>query len=342
MTGDITLAELQSQPDAWQALIGRLQSGALTLPVDPRAYDEVLLLGSGTSYYLARAVADWMVRRGFAAQAVASCEVMLDPFIARPSAMRRLAIGFSRSGQSSELILANRILKTAGFDILGVSCTAGSDLMRQADHGLLVAEGHEDGLVMLRSFTSMLIAAQWLCGTEADRVELSALPVAGRAMLAKAPALRHLAQARSYDRFVFLASGPQHPLAQEAGLKIQEMAVATSEAYYSLDYRHGPKACANADTVVTLFALSDRVQGLALARDIRALGAALIVIGTDAAAYEGIADLTLAPVGLASDQVAAAALLVPVQLFAHATALRRGQNPDAPVNLSKVVVLEGV
>lgn len=339
MTGAITWAELISQPVAWSALIGRLQSGALTMPVDPKSCDEVLLLGSGTSYYLARAVADWMQRRGFKAQAVASCEVMLDPHITRPSSTRRLAIGFSRSGQSSELLLANRILQQAGFQTLGISCTAGSDLLTQSDHALLISEGHEDGLVMLRSITCMLIAAQWLFGTTDDRTALQALPQAGHAMLAHAPALQALAVQRPFDRFVFLGSGPQHPLTQEAALKIQEMAVATSEAYYSLDYRHGPKACANADTVVTLFTLSDRAQGLALARDIRALGATLIVIGTDAAAYAGHAHLHLTPPGITSDQAAAAALLIPVQLFAFATALRRGQNPDAPVNLSKVVVL---
>lgn len=339
MTGEITWAELNSQPDAWAALIHRLRSGALTLPVDPSSYDAFLLLGSGTSYYLACAVADWMRRRGWNARAVASCEVMLDPFQSRPSAGHRLAIGFSRSGQSSELLLANQILKKAGFDLLGISCTADSELLKQADTSLLISEGHETGLVMLRSFTSMLIAAQWLFGSASDRSSLTDLPEAGRAMLTEAPALQQLACARAYDRFVFLGSGSQHPLTQEAALKVQEMAVATSEAYYSLDYRHGPKACADVNTVVTLFTLSDRAQGLALAKDIRALGATLLVIGGDAPAYADVAHLALAPKGMTSAEAAASANLLPVQLFAFATAMRRGKNPDAPVNLSKVVLL---
>lgn len=339
MTGTVTWAELQSQPAAWRRLIDRLTSGALALPFAPDSYHEYLLLGSGSSYYLARAVADWMLRRGFNARAVASCEVMLDPHETRPSTARRLAIGFSRSGRSSELLLANTLLKAAGFDLLGIGCTAGSALMQQVDHPLLVEEGHEDGLVMLRSFTSMLIASQWLFGSADDRAALSALPNAGQAMLALGPTLHDLANARPYDRFVFLGSGPQHPLTQEAGLKIQEMAVATSEAYYSLDYRHGPKACANANTMVTLFTLSDRAQGLALARDIRALGADLIVIGPDAAAYANHATYSIVPGEMADAEAAGAAMMLPIQTFAYHTALRRAQNPDAPLNLSKVVVL---
>lgn len=337
MTGTVTWAELNSQPVAWDALLARLTSGQLALPIDPTAFDEILLIGSGTSYYLALAVADWMRRRGHPAQAAASCEVMLDPFLTRPSPVRRLAIGFSRSGESSELLLANQRLRTAGFTLLGIGCSAGSSLMTQTDHALLIADGAEDGLVMLRSFTSMLIAAQWLFGTAEDRAALAALPQAGRALLAQADALTTLARSRPYDRFVFLGSGPQHPLTLESALKVQEMAVATSEAYHSLDYRHGPKACADANTVITLFTLSDPALGLSLARDMRALGATVIVIGPGAEAYAGEAHVALAPPGLSGD-AAGAALMIPVQLFAYATAIRRGRNPDAPVNLSKVVV----
>ena len=245
MTGTTTWAELISQPEAWASLIARLQSGALSLPVDPASYQEFLLLGSGSSYYLARSVADWMLRRGFDARAVASCEVMLDPYETRASGTKRLAIGFSRSGQSSELLLANAKLRAAGFDLLGISCTSGCDLLEQVDHPILIHEGREDGLVMLRSFTTMLITAQWLFGSAEDRAALSLLPQAGRQMLGHVPALQDLAQARAYDRFVYLGSGSQHPLTQEAALKVQEMAMATSEAYYSLDYRHGPKGCAD-------------------------------------------------------------------------------------------------
>ena len=336
MTGTTTWRELISQPETWAGLIARLDSGALALPVSVADFDEFLLLGSGTSYYLALTVADWMRRRGFNARAVPSCEVLLDPHESRPSALRRLAIGFSRSGNSTELLLANRILSGAGFTTLGISCTASGDLLAEADHGLLIAEGHEDGLVMLRSFTAMLIAAQWLFGGAEDRVILARLPDIGRTMLGYEAALRQLANKAAFDRFVFLGSGSSYPLALESALKIQEMAIATSEAYHSLDYRHGPKACVTVATVVVLFALTDRNHGLALARDIKALGATVIVIGHDAGAYEAVADLTLA---LDIDDAAgSAAIMLPVQILAFATALRRRQNPDAPVNLSKVVL----
>lgn len=337
--GETTWAELTSQPDAWEALLRRLESGALSAPVDPGGYDEVLTFGSGTSYYLALAAADWMRRRGVPARGVPSCEVLLDPWETRPSTARRLAIGISRSGRSSELLLAAERLKGAGFDLMGVSCTEGSEQLAQADHPLLVHEGREDGLVMLRSFTAMLLALQWLTGDGADREALARLPEAGRAMLAeRGEAVRQLAGLRDFDRFVFLGSGPDHALAREAGLKVQEMAIATSEAYHSLDYRHGPKACADERTLVCLLTLPDRGHGLALARDVRALGAALLALGTDAAAYAS-ANLALPLPGGLDEGRGAAVLMLPLQILAFATALQRGKDPDAPVNLTRVVTL---
>lgn len=339
MSGEVTWSELISQPDAWKAVLARLQSGALKLPVDLDSFDEIVLLGSGTSYYLALALADWMRRRGRNARAIPSCEVMLDPWETRESAARRLAIGLSRSGLSSELILAEEKLRAAGFVTLGVSCTEGTDLLVNSQHGLLVSEGYEDGLVMLRSFSSMLLAIQWLSGTAEDRAALAALPGAGSAFLkAHAAAITKAANARAFDRFVFLASGPDYPLALEAALKIQEMSISTSEAYHSLDYRHGPKACADGKTAVVLFALSDRDHGLALARDIKDLGAAVIVIGQDAAAYGEVADLAVAGGGDFTAGQAAALTMLPAQLFAFATAMRLGCEPNAPANLSKVVM----
>ncbi|PRY19521.1 glucosamine--fructose-6-phosphate aminotransferase (isomerizing) [Aliiruegeria haliotis] len=339
MSGEVTWSELTSQPDAQRALIARLLSGALKLPVSLDDFDEILLLGSGTSYYLALALADWMRRRGRAARAVPSCEVLLDPWETRESDTRRLAIGLSRSGKSSELILAEKKLSDAGFVTLGVSCTEGSDLLRVSDHGLHLPEGYEDGLVMLRSFTSMLVAVQWLSGTAEDHKALAQLPEQGAALLAnQADAITKAANAREFNRFVFLASGPDYPLALEAALKIQEMSISTSEAYHSLDYRHGPKACADDKTAVVIFALSDREHGLSLARDVKDLGAAVIVVGQDAAAYADVADLTVAGSGVLSAGQAAALSILPAQIFAFATAMRLGCEPNAPTNLSKVVV----
>ncbi len=336
-SGQVTWQEFLSQPDAWRRLIARLEAGELALPFDIAEFSEIVLFGSGSSYYLALAAADWMRRRGLPARAVPSCEILLDAAESAPRA-GGLAIGFSRSGRSSEVLLAAERLKAAGFTVAAVSCTADSAQLRAADHPIHVAEGHEDGLVMLRSFTSMLLTMQWLTGGADDRAALSGLPNAGQQLIDRFEApLSDFSHARDFDRFVFLASGADYPLALEAALKIQEMSIATSEAYHSLEYRHGPKACADSRTMICIQSLADRDHGLSLARDMAALGSAVMVVGTDAAAYGDIAGMTVPlPQGMTAAQAAVLSML-PLQLFAYATAIRLGSNPDAPQNLSKVV-----
>ena len=342
-SGSLTWSELVAQPDAWDGLLQRLTDRSAFPKLDVASYDEIVVVGSGTSYYLAMAVGDWIKRRYTTpVRAVPSCEVMLDDYETRSRPGRKLAIGFSRSGESSELVLAIEALKRAGFEVLSIGCTENSSLLRLGDHVIHVREGFEDGLVMLRSFTSLLLVSQVLFGDAADEAQLRKLPGAGRAILAdKEAALRALARKRSFNRFVFLASGSSYPIAVEAGLKIQEMAIATSETYHSLEYRHGPKATADRDTLVTLFALSDEHHGLSLARDLKALGVTLLVVGKGAERYDGIADLIVAaPAGLSEAQASVVSLL-PIQIMAFETAMRRGSNPDAPANLSKVVILAG-
>lgn len=343
MIGTITWKELRSQPEAWEQLLTRLGSRASRPDISLNDVDEVLLVGSGSSYYLALAVADWIERRSpIRVRVWPSCEVMLDPErVGKGSASRRrLAIAFSRSGESTEALMAVAALKKAGFEILSVSCHADSSVLRMADYRLLVEEGREDGLVMLRSFTGMLIAAQALFGSPADLAALALLPQLGRSILDKyEKPLQSLARSRAFDRFVFLGSGPVYPIALEASLKVQEMACTTSEAYHTLEYRHGPKATATSQTLVTIFGPSDAERGVTLARDMKALGAAVMVVAGDAAPYGPYADLTVSLGTALSSSVSASVALLPAQIVACETAMRVGNDPDAPANLSKVVVL---
>ena len=343
MTGQITWSELVSQPDAWESLLARLDAGRDVPSISLAGFDEVVALGSGTSYYLALAVADWVSRRhDIAVRAVPSCEIALDAHQAKlMPGRKRLVIAISRSGESSELLLAIEALRSADTVVLGVSCAAGSSLLRMADQQFLIAEGFEDGLVMLRSFTSMLLALQYRFGSADDRAALRTLPAAGRALLAEqTERLRAMARRHPFDRFVYLASGSSYPIALEASLKTQEMSISTSEAYHSLEYRHGPKATADRNTLLTLFALPDTALGLPLARDMKALDVTLLVVGPNADDYADIADLIVpAPAGL-DDGQASLLSLMPLQIVAFETAMRRGKNPDAPEKLSKVVILE--
>jgi glucosamine--fructose-6-phosphate aminotransferase (isomerizing) len=121
---------------------------------------------------------------------------------------------------------------------------------------------------------------------------------------------------RLIDRphYVFLGRGWSTGLAREAALKIAEAALARSESYPALEYRHGPIATATEDSVVWLLGVDDDV----LVSDITRTQATVVVSGIDPQAE-----------------------LVLAQRVAIATALVRGIDPDRPRHLARSVMYTG-
>jgi glutamine---fructose-6-phosphate transaminase (isomerizing) len=339
--GVVTKRELLSQPERWRALIDRTNEQDWLPKLELKDFDDILVFGSGSSYYLAMLVAELIESvTGIRARPVPSCEIFLcQERYLKLNGRKGLAISISRSGESSEAILAAELLKEKGFSLLVIGCYETSSLAAKANYCLTVPEGQEEGLAMLRSFTSMLLGFQlFLAGQRAINNKFDKLPMLGEHLISNyAKRLTSLASKRDFRRFVFLGSGVHFPLTFEAGLKMQEMAIATSEAYHSLEYRHGPKSTAASDTLVTLFALDWDAYGVDLVRDLKEYDVTTLVIGEGTDVYQSVADeIVELESGLnQADRLILA--LLPAQLLAFETSLRLGQNPDVSRNLSQVV-----
>jgi fructoselysine-6-P-deglycase FrlB-like protein len=119
--------------------------------------------------------------------------------------------------------------------------------------------------------------------------------------------------ASGLEQFVFLGTGWTLGLADEAALKMREAALAWSESYPAMEYRHGPISLAGPSTLVWMFGAGDDD----LERDVRATGAT-VVAGSD---LDPMADLILA------------------QRLAVALAEAKGLDPDQPRHLTRSVVL---
>lgn len=343
----ITERELHSQPERWGALISRFEAANPLAGLRLQDFDEIVFFGSGSSYYLALILGDLLeTATGVRARVLPSCDVFLQRarYIDPARGKRRLGIGISRSGESSEASLAAEVLRAQGVPLVVITCSEGSSLLGYADYPFVIPEGHEDGLVMLRSFTSMVLGFQLALAAEQGQgtSAFSALKDAGAKVLTTfAEPLARLAQKTDFDRFVFLGSGLTYPLALESALKMQEMSIVTSEAYHGLEYRHGPKSTADERTLVVLFARdADDTFDLDLLRDLKVYGVSTLVIGENLDRFAPHADLS-AELGSGLPEAARLVLeLLPVHLVALETALRLDRNPDAPRNLTQVVRLE--
>jgi glutamine---fructose-6-phosphate transaminase (isomerizing) len=171
---------------------------------------------------------------------------------------------------------------------------------------------------------------------------LDALPEKTVAWLAaNADKIRALGTTRRFVDFVFLGQGVHYWLAQEAALKMTEMSSSYAQAYHTLEFRHGPKSIASADTLITfLFSDAAAEEESLLVAELKKLGAAIFVVANRATpVMRRDADL-LIELGLDEPEYARLALAaIPAQLLGLAVGLRKGLNPDVPKNLTRAVAL---
>ena len=150
---------------------------------------------------------------------------------------------------------------------------------------------------------------------------------------------RSLAEDAAIEKFFFLGMGALYGIACEAMLKMKEMSLSYSEAYHTLEFRHGPMSMVGEDSlVIGLISAETAKQETRVLRELGAMGARLLTIGQSPT---GLAHEMLLPADLPSWCMPI--LYLPVlQLLAYHRALFKGCDPDQPQNLSAVISLEDI
>jgi glucosamine--fructose-6-phosphate aminotransferase (isomerizing) len=345
-----TLQEIFSQPGSWTETARRLEEdGTLVRLVGNfSAHKPWLFIGCGSSYYLAQIIAAvWEKTFQIPCAVVPASEFLFaeEEILRRTGAQQ--AVLFSRSGETTEVLRAGMLLeKHPGIATLGVTCNSAGPLEKLCGQMLKVAWADEKSMVMTRSFTSILLAFEklgaLLAGDVRQASPLEDVPKKAEAWLAaNAGKIQAFAANRKFGDFVFLGQGAHYWIAQEAGLKLTEMSSSYAQVYHTLEFRHGPRSIASKDTLITFF-ISDEaaVEEELLVRELKELGAATIVIANRATAMlKDFSDL-LVEIGMDEPEFARLALTaIPAHLLGAGVGLRKGLNPDSPVNLTRSVVL---
>ncbi|WP_030326309.1 SIS domain-containing protein [Streptomyces sp. NRRL B-3229] len=285
--------ELISQPDCWERAEAEAArcSGALPAPGE-----RVAIVGCGTSYFMAQAAA---VLRESAGQGETDAFAASE-FPAGRSYDRVVAL--TRSGTTTEVLdllgtLQGRTRTTA------LTADPTTPVMTAADEVVVLDFADERSVVQTRFATTALTLLRAHLGLHTDAVVADA-----RTALAT-PLPEGLVECA---QFTFLGRGWTVGLASEAGLKMREAALAWTEAYPAMEYRHGPISVTTRGTATWM--LGEAPEGLA--EQVGETGG-LWIPGT------------LDPL----------AELVRVQRLAVAVAAARGLDPDQPRHLTRSVIL---
>jgi glutamine---fructose-6-phosphate transaminase (isomerizing) len=219
-------------------------------------------------------------------------------------------------------------------------------MIEKADVTLLSEFAQEDSVAQTRSFSSMTVMVQALTAAlTGDRARLDALthlPGVLTEMLARVGDLpEQLGSDLTLDRFFFLGSGAFYGLACEAMLKTKEMTTSWSEAYHTLEFRHGPMSViAPSALVIGLISDSAPEAEIAVLRQMKGMGGRTLAIceKKDGLDWTGVDVVVETCSGL--DEWQRPVLYLPfIQWVAFYRALAKGLDPDNPQNLTQVVVL---
>jgi glutamine---fructose-6-phosphate transaminase (isomerizing) len=324
------------------------QPGVLARLLDRRAGIE----GAAKALGADRAAGFALVARGSSDHAAAYGRYLLETATGRPVSLvapslhtlyridadyrEWIVVAVSQSGRTPEIIETTRRLGSAGARTIAITNEADSPLAAAVDALVDLGAGVERAVPATKTVTATMLAMV-LLGTSAGRLSVSAEDleqVPGRVaeVLRDAGPAEDAARAlRDADRLVVAARGFLYPAALECALKVRETTGVAAEAYSTADLRHGPIAAVDQDDHALVLAVVGPAADDAgrLVRELAGRGAHVLRMG-DAAG----ADLPL-PAAL-PELLAPVAAVVRGQQLAHALALGRGIDPDAPRGLSKV------
>lgn len=231
--GRLTSEEIASQPECWARAHDQALAG---VPGLPRDGERVLVLGCGTSYYVACCYA-WLREQG----GHGPTDALIASELPRRIRDYDRVVAISRSGTTTEVRQA--LARFAGaVPVTAFVGVPGTPVAEQATDVVDLSYADENSVVQTRFPTTLLALLRAALGENADA--RAALVRHGKAAIGSGLIAERPRQ------LVVLASGWAVGLAEEAALKCREAAGMWAEAYATGEYRHGPISVAGPGTFV--------------------------------------------------------------------------------------------
>ena len=287
--------EIARQPGAWRRGAEITAAGVDGLP---RPGERVAVIGCGTSWFMAEAYAVLREQAGHG-----ETDAFAASLFPHGRTYDRL-VAISRSGTTTEVI--DLIERQRGrIPTTALVASAKTPVAELADFTVELPFADEQSVVQTLFATTALSVLRASLGENLEALADEAEPV-----LVEPLPQEWLAA----EQITFLGRDWAHGVAREAGLKMREATQSWTEAYPSMEYRHGPISIAAPGRLVWHFG-PDTEQ---LAADVAPTGALFVDHAED-------------------PQVD----LIRVQRLAAARAELTGLDPDRPRSLTRSVVLNG-
>lgn len=338
--GHYSLDEIKKQDISFESVRKSYEEISITVKAAfKNTPEQVIFTGCGSSYYLAASVSNYFIKYMDIPSIYLPCselELNNDSYIKN---RKTIIVPFTRNSSTSEVRSAiEKCRALPNVKTLAISCDA--DSSKYNDYVILCTETDEKSIVMTRSFSSMLYAGMIMTDILAGKnsKKLLELPDIARDFIpiVKLTTETLASWIKNFSLMVALGQGEYFGIAGETSIKIKEMCIIPTEAYYTMEYRHGPISIANDNTVFIIYTNSKTAANdLRLVKELAKLDSPVICVGERIT--EELKDIAYAYFDIPENCLPLS--ILPAQYLGVHWALAKGLDPDMPRNLAKAIIL---
>lgn len=347
------LKEIMEQPAAIRRTLseiigetGRLKFKGLHMTrAEINALDHVVFVACGSAYHVG-AVGAYACEQLFKrhSQAVIASEFRyMHPHLDE----KTLVIIISQSGETADTLAAMRIAQEKGAKVIGIVNVENSTIAQECKNVVLTKAGREIAVATTKAYSAQLAVVYALAirlaeadgsisrREAADLVEeLKAIPDKIEAILSEPEKIKPFADTADRSGYIcFIGRGVDYCAAMEASLKLKEISYIPCEAYAAGELKHGTISLIDKDSLTVALCCVDKLRSKTISNinEVKARNGRTITVSSEGG------DITVPD---APDLFMPMLEVVPMQLLAYYTALKRGCPIDKPRNLAKSVTVE--
>lgn len=327
-----------------------------TLPNLPKElcqeeWDQIDLVGCGSSYHAALVGGHWLERRvKCPVRVFIASEFKYSPPLVKSK--KTLAIVLSQSGETADILAIIPQLKERYSTLIAVCNNTTSSLAEEADWTQDIEAGPEIGVASTKAYTAQVICLiKIMCSLEKTQSwknliqQKSSLkiPQFTQEIIGLQSWTRLAQKLKSYLHLIILGRGPLLAVALEGALKIKEITYIHAQAMPTGEMKHGSLALVDESCPVMVLINDDHFvnKNILACQELLARRAKLIVLADEKITlpFEGdLFDYIKLP---SVDPVFHAIIFsLPMQLLSLHLGLILKRNVDKPRNLAKSVTVE--
>jgi len=217
--------------------------------------ERFVFLGCGSSYSLARSMAVMtLIHTGLPSFALAAGDLLLHAPRYEKVVKGAAVICISRSGKTSEMIMALDAIKPFGVSPAALICADGTPLEERCDLSLNMPWAYDDSICQTRAIANFYFAASWILakkfGDAALVSDLEHYVGYCQEYLSAAESFAIEVAALPWTHCVVVGDAELEGIADEGALAFKEICQLPSNYYHILDARHGPMVLFGEKTLV--------------------------------------------------------------------------------------------